>query len=428
MSDSHVEVSREGYLGRIGGAIKGVFFGGILFVASFAVLFWNEGRAVNRTRALNDTAASTVAVDAKAVNPANEGKPVHFTGDAAGERLADATFGVARDAIHLHRVAEMYQWEEDEKRERKRDTVGGGRTTKTTYTYRKVWKDHVIDSSSFKRSAEHQNPTSMRVQGETWAAKQVNVGAYRLPPSLVGEIDNFQPVAADESMLAKLPVGFRRGTIVSDGKFYLPNAATAGRVAVDPQSPQVGDIRVSFKAVFPGPVSVVARQAGKTLEAFQTAGGPVEILYVGTHSADAMFKSEHSNNTVLTWILRLVGFAAMWIGLGLALNPLKVLADVVGILGDLAGVGIGLVSGLAAVVLSLTTIASAWLFYRPVLGIGLFAVAAAGGWWFTRLRKKGHARFEQQRQQGAAGPGVTPPLPPLPAAPLPPVPDISRAA
>ena len=417
MSDSHVEYSRVGYLGRIGGAIKGVLFGAVLFVASFAVLFWNEGRAVNRTRALKETAAGTVSVDARAISAANEGKPVHFSGEASGEELADPKFGVATKAIHLHRVAEMYQWEEDEKRETTKDRVGGGKTTKTTYTYKKVWKDRPIDSSKFKRTQDHENPAAMRVRGDMWVAKQVNVGAYRLPPSLVNEIDNFQPVAVDESMLDKLPVGLRRGAVAHDGKFYLPNAF-GSRVRVEPENPQVGDIRVYFKAVPPGPVSVVARQTGETLEAFQTATGPVEILHIGTHSAGDMFKTEHSKNTVLTWVLRLVGFVAMWIGLAVALNPLKVLADVVGILGDVVGVGVGLVSGLIALVLSLSTVAVAWLFYRPVLGVALLSVAAAGVWWFTRLRKKGHVRYEAQRQQSTGAIGAHPaPLPPLPVTP-----------
>jgi hypothetical protein len=152
----------------------------------------------------------------------------------------------------------------------------------------------------------------------------------------------------------------------------------------------------------------------------------VEILHVGTHTAEAMFKSEHSKNNVLTWILRVGGFVVMWLGLAMALNPLKVLADVVGILGDIAGVGIGLVSGLVALVLSLATIAVAWLFYRPVLGGALLAVAAAGVWWFTRLRKKGHARFEAHRQQAVGGGAGAPPMS---AAPLPPLPTSpSRAA
>ena len=411
MSDTHVEYSREGYFGRLGGAIKGVVTGVVLFALSFGVLFWNEGRAVKRARALDETAAGTVSVQAAAIDPANEGKPVHFSGAATGQKLADPTFGVARDAIHLHRVAEMYQWDEDEKRETTKDTVGGGKTTKTTYTYKKVWSESPIDSSKFRQANGHQNPPAMRVRGEKWAAKQVNVGAFRLPRSLVSRIDNFEPVPVNESMLNKLPPSLGRGAVASEGRFYLPYAVNP-QVKVNPEQPQVGDIRVSFKAVPPGPVSVVAKQAGGTLEAFQTSNGPVELLYVGAHTVDAMFKSEHTKNNLLTWILRVAGFVVMWVGLATALNPLKVLADVVGILGDVVGAGVGLISGLVALTLSVSTIAVAWLVYRPLLGTALLAVAAAGVWWFTRLRKKGHARY-------AAGAG---PAAPAPAAPLPPVP------
>jgi Transmembrane protein 43 len=425
MSDTHVEYSHRGYFSRLGGAIKGVVFGAILFVVSFGVLFWNEGRAVKRTRALNETAANTVPVDARAISADNEGKPVHFSGDATGEKLTDPKFGVTREAIHLHRVVEMYQWDEDVRRETKKDAVGGGTTTKTTYTYKKVWHDRPIDSNRFKHSSGHENPAAMRVQGEKWVAKQVDVGAFRLPASLVSEIDNFRPLPVDRAMLDSLPVGLRQGTIVADGRFYLPNKF-GSRVRVDPGNPQVGDLRVAFKGVPPGPVSVVAKQTGGTLEPFQTASGPVAILYVGTHTPDAMFKSEHNKNTVLTWVLRLAGFAVMWIGLVTALKPLTVMADVVGIVGDIAEAGVGLVTGLVALVLSLSTIAVAWLFYRPVLGIGLLSIAAGGVWWFTRLRAKGHAQFEAHRQQGTAG-GPGPHA--MPAVPLPPVPTApSKAA
>jgi hypothetical protein len=351
-------------------------------------------------------------VQAAAINPANEGKPVHFSGAATAEKLADPKFGVARDAIHLHRVAEMYQWDENEKRETTKDAIGGGKTTKTTYTYKKVWKDAPVDSARFRHPEGHLNPPAMRVQGETWTAKQVNVGAFRLPPSLVREIDNFEPVFVDESMLGNLPLALGRGAVASEGRFYLPYAFNP-QVKASPEQPQVGDIRVSFKAVPPGPVSVVAKQAGGTLEAFQTSNGPVQLLYVGTHTVDAMFKSEHSKNNFLTWVLRAGGFVVMWVGLAVALSPLKVLADVVGILGDIVGAGIGLISGLVALTLSLFTIAMAWLVYRPLLGIALMAAAAAGVWGFTRLRTRGRARYATRA--GA-------PVPAAPAAPVPPVP------
>jgi hypothetical protein len=65
----------------------------------------------------------------------------------------------------------------------------------------------------------------------------------------------------------------------------------------------------------------------------------------------------------------------MLVGLGMILKPLSVVADVVPILGNIVGAGIGFVAFLISAVLSLTTIAIAWIVYRPLLG-GLLLVAA----------------------------------------------------
>ena len=80
----------------------------------------------------------------------------------------------------------------------------------------------------------------------------------------------------------------------------------------------------------------------------------------------------------MTWLFRLAGFLAMYIGLGMVLKPLSVLADVLPILGDIVGIGTSIVSGLIAFVCSLVTIAIAWVLYRPVLGIALLVLAALG--------------------------------------------------
>ena len=133
-----------------------------------------------------------------------------------------------------------------------------------------------------------------------------------------------------------------------------------------------------------------------------------------------MIRIEQQKNTTLTWILRGVGFLVMWIGLAVALNPLKVLADVVGFIGDLAGIGIILVTGVLAFALSLTTIAIAWVTYRPVLGIGLLVIAAAGFVLRDAAPQKGRGpTFDGLRPGGM-------PLPPVPSRPagaaLPPLP------
>jgi hypothetical protein len=70
----------------------------------------------------------------------------------------------------------------------------------------------------------------------------------------------------------------------------------------------------------------------------------------------------------------------MFIGLSLVLKPLSVLADVLPILGDIVGIGTGVIAFLVALVLSAATVAVAWILYRPLLAIGLLAIGGGIGY------------------------------------------------
>ena len=76
----------------------------------------------------------------------------------------------------------------------------------------------------------------------------------------------------------------------------------------------------------------------------------------------------------------------MFFGLSMVLKPLSVLADVLPILGDIVEMGAGLVAGLLALACALVTIAIAWIFYRPVVGIVLLAIAAFFIWKLYQKR------------------------------------------
>jgi hypothetical protein len=130
--------------------------------------------------------------------------------------------------------------------------------------------------------------------------------------------------------------------------------------------------------VKPAVVSIIARQLGDTFESWTSSNGQkFERLMMGEISAENMVVEMEAENARLTWILRLVGFLLMAFGIGLVMNPLSVFADVIPFLGSLLGAGIALFAGVIALGLSLTTIALAWIAYRPLLGIGLLVVAVA---------------------------------------------------
>ena len=143
---SYTEISNQSWFGRIGSSIKGVIFGIILFILAFPLLFWNEGRAVKRYKALEEGAGAVISVTADKVDPANDGKLVHITAKAiTKDILEDSEFGISANAVKLKRVAKMYQWKEIKKSERTKK-VGGGTTTKTTYFYEKEWSNKLINS------------------------------------------------------------------------------------------------------------------------------------------------------------------------------------------------------------------------------------------------------------------------------------------
>ena len=100
-----------------------------------------------------------------------------------------------------------------------------------------------------------------------------------------------------------------------------------------------------------------------------------------------MFATARTNNAIMTWLIRLGGFIVMFIGLGMVFKPLSVLADVLPILGDIVEIGTGLVAGVIAFFCSLVTIAIAWIFYRPVLGILLLVGAGALIFWLVKKRR-----------------------------------------
>jgi hypothetical protein len=56
-------------------------------------------------------------------------------------------------------------------------------------------------------------------------------------------------------------------------------------------------------------------------------------------------------------------------------------------LGNIVGAGVGIVCAIIGVAWSLIIIAIAWLFYRPIIGVALLAVAA-GGIYYLRQRSK----------------------------------------
>lgn len=363
-NDSYSEVSTQGWFSRIGESIKGILFGLILFIAAFPLLWWNEGRSVERYNSLKEGQAAVISVAAEAINPANDGKLVHTQGLAnTSEVLIDNEFGVSAVALKLIRQVSMYQWKEQEHTET-HENAGGSKTTKKTYTYSKEWSGSPINSGNFKQSANHGNPP-MPLNSQTQQAQQVNVGAFNLNASQVAAISGAEAFSVQNALAPDQMYG--KPLAVTGEGFYL------GRNAGDPQ---IGDLKINFQIVKPQNISLVAQQSGKTFAPYQTqAGSAIDLLEMGLKDANSLFAAAQSENTAITWGVRLGGCFAMWLGLYLLFRPFAVVGSVLPLLGDLISMGAGLLAFFITLPCSMLIIAVAWIAYRPWLAGTLIAIA-----------------------------------------------------
>lgn len=358
--DSVTGITTQSWLGRIGNSLKGIVFGLILVCVAIGVLWWNEGRAVKRAQALDEGIDQVVSIAADSVEQANEGKLVHLTGYATtDEILSDPEFKVQAQAIKLIREVQMYQWRQQKESET-RQKLGGGTETITTYSYVKGWENRLISSANFNQQQGHQNPSEMPYGQWHDQARDVSLGAFKLSPSLISEIDRSTPVQLNENSGIHLP---SRSSQLNGNEIY---------VGTHPHDPQIGDLRIRFSAMLPTDVSIVSVQRGQSfMPYFASNGNKIELLEYGELSAQQMFQAAQDRNTLLTWIIRGGGFLGIFIGLRMLLGVIPILAAVIPALGGLVDAAVGLISLILAAAISLLTVAIAWIVYRPILAIAL---------------------------------------------------------
>ena len=424
------EVESISWIKRLGNSFKGVLVGIVLFIAGFPVLFCNESRSVATAKRLDEGAGAVVSVAADKVDGANEGKLVHVSGLATTEdTLVDDQFGVSAKAIRLVREVEVYQWvEHSETRPVKKD---GKEYKETTYTYKLEWCSKPVDSQGFKEKGHDNVPATLAFGDRESFATKVTLGAFSLSAEDIRRIHGEAPLAFPADY--KVPESIA-GAQFLNGTVYIPVAeaapsvaaavvaaiapasntvasatnavaeatnavATAAAAAVAPvakrdvaQSPKVGDVRVTFKAVMPHDISIIERQTGSTFAPWTASDGKdISMLVSGLRTAEQMFASAKAANKTFTWILRLVGFLMMFVGLKMVLGPIATLVDAIPILNGIVSMGVSLVAFLVAAVFALITIAVSWIVVRPVLGIGLLVAAGALAAYLFMKKKQASA-------------------------------------
>ena len=360
MPEQYTEITKKSWGSRLGGSIGGIFFGILLFFASFGVLFWNEGRV-----GLSETAKDAVPFDATVLQQnAPKGQLVAASGALTTEdSIGDGQFLKSGKYLSVRRTVEMYAWVE-ESNSTTETKLGGSQETKTTYTYTKKWVESVPNSSNFKVEEGHVNPAK-KYESVANTAPTVKVGVYSVDPNRLS-MPGSEALALATGMV-NLPGD---GEIVSGKYMYV------GGFSMD--DPIIGDVRISYSVIPSGnPVTVFGKLDTDKISPFVNKDGQTlyEARMTGFEESVVAMEKEHARSL---WIWRVVGFLMMWIGLGMVLAPLSVLLDVLPFLGSLSRGAVSLATALISLVLSSVTILVSMIFHNVVALVLAVLIAIVG--------------------------------------------------
>ena len=228
-------------------------------------------------------------------------------------------------------------------------------------------------------------------------AQHVTFGAYTLPESFVASISGSEPVEVRMTEEQRFTWNERLHMLrpkVNTETSLVHTSANTVYLGLSPNSPQVGDVRVTFTKVPPADISLIAQVDGSTFKAYRAKNGQsFSRVQMGTVGVDEMIEQARSENNMLTWVLRLVGVLLIVIGLKGMFGLLPMLFKVLPFLGSIVDAGVGLVSWIFGLAWSLIIIAIAWLVFRPIIGISLLVLAIAG---IVFLKRRGKKNEEKQ--------------------------------
>lgn len=377
VSADNVDETHEIGASRLAGSVVGaICCAPVLVIGACMLLGWNEQRAVCRAKALYAGEAKAEMVNC--INPSERnGELVMLSCSIRKDGLPQfSSEGDFKDfhfvGVGLRTEAHMKQCVEHSESETRKDAVGGGKKTITTYTYSVEWSSKHVDDSTFKKKHSQNWRQNCGVDNPPWPAQVPLTGKKLAETMKVGSFST--RLTSSVPLDTPLPINpAPKGWVGIGGHAFM----SSGWVK---SNNDIGQVKVRFYGndwAHPEATLLGKNLNGKisswTAPASWLCGeNEVEELKMGAMNKQAFFKSLHEDSHVLTWILRVVGFAVMWLAFSLLFGPLEVMADCIPCIGPCLGDSIAAVtccvSCLPATACCCLIVGIVWVAMRPLVG------------------------------------------------------------
>lgn len=400
----------------------------------------NEGRHVTELRKIDFAKNNAVVID-NADLPSDDqvGQLVHFTGnvtvdDGTVELSPGSALNITSPlgkALVIKRTCMIFQKMEHAQQETKSDTIGGGQTTTTTYTVKEDWSPRGPGPETLPHLPDEHN--SRGVWDELIAASGSEAGDTAAPDGVPPELAELFAAANP----ARAPNGISVSPAAHVGGFGLTKDVIMAHPAVfmaqwtpvpsdyipdvveglpelrkdrygnlttveEGEQPTNGDVMIKYEYAGDGfDASFVVEQI--LLDADPEKGVPVQkygvseapviddkccgkihdnlgVIWMvrrGTHSLGEMIDMAKQDEATLTKILRVVCLVLIIVGWAMLFSIFSVLLHTLPLLGTLGDFAIFIVALILGCVCFCGVTAVAYIRYRPVLAIGILAVAGA---------------------------------------------------
>lgn len=390
MVHQFTKTTKTGLGSRLVNSIKGIFIGIILFLVSFGVLYWNEGRVD-----VSEVAENAVEINAEEIDSGADGEFVYLTGNVVTEeQIGDGLYLVPGDYLAVSRTVEMYAWVESTSSTTE-DEWGGGQTTETTYNYTKEWVHSPTSSSSFEYPEDHNNP-SKAIEDHDSRVGSAKIGVYGLNMDKL-LLAGYRSLSLSEDVIdmSKLGAASVENDVTVEESSDSESFEYEWSVSVDGEevagestdkssgagltgdyifvgegsltSPEIGDLRISYSVVKNNTEGTIfAELDGDRLVTYVDENTEESLYRMFTGTRDEALSTLHGEYKFMLWIFRLIGFALMWFGLSSLFGPLVVFLGVVPALGSLSRSIVSFVTFIISVVLSVVTIVVSMILHSIV--------------------------------------------------------------